>query len=131
MKRNLLKKIIFCLGFLAVVSLILTYSLSSNPASSRKEAAQKVEYTSGNLRDPFESPFEMGEQIQKETIVGLPQLQVQGMIWGSAMPQAIVNNMIVKIGEIVDGAEILDIRKEGVYVLYEGKQYILRPIISK
>ena len=131
MKKNLLKKIIFCFGFLAIGLLIVTYSWSLSPAAPKIGLAKKVEYTSGNLRDPFESPFEMGDEVATESVVGLPQLQVQGMIWGSAMPQAIVNNTIVKIGEIVDGAEILDIRKEGVYVLYEGKQYILRPIISK
>lgn len=102
-------------------------------------ARAAVSYTSRGLRDPFKSPFEMqgipvvaeAEPTAPTVEYGLSHLNVQGMVWGSKMPQAIINNQIVRIGEIIDGAEILEIRREGVYVLYEGKQYIVRPTIYK
>ena len=62
---------------------------------------------------------------------GLSHLQVQGMVWSSKMPQAIINDTVVSIGEVIDDAEILDIRKEGIYLLYQGRQYIIRPSISR
>ena len=89
----------------------------------------KVEYTSEILRDPFRSPFEaLSSPLDEVPVeVGLSHLTVQGMVWDSAMPQAIINNQVVKIGEVISEAKILDIRKEGVYVLYENKRCILRP----
>jgi hypothetical protein len=124
MKRYLLKNIIFCLGFLFILPEITQ--------------ARQINYTSQNLRDPFQNPFEMHlitkEQPERpvESIgYDLPHLSVQGIVWGTQMPQAIINNTIVKIGESIAEAEVLDIRKEGVYLLYQGKQYILRPMILK
>ncbi|MBL7085393.1 MAG: hypothetical protein ISS43_04730 [Candidatus Omnitrophica bacterium] len=134
MKKFLLKRSIFCLGFLASLTLFLIYSLNRVQASPQKETARKVKYTSYNLRDPFQSPFEMVEaETIEPTVIGadLPHLRVQGIVWGSKVPQAIINNTVVKVGEIIEGAEIIDIRKEGVYVLYEEGQYILRPSILK
>ena len=132
MKKSLSKKIIFCLGFLTASSLILSHSLSRAQGSSKGTPVKRVKYTSQDLPDPFKSPFEREEAVGEPTVTaGLPHLEVQGMVWGSKMPQAIINNTVVTAGEVIEGAEIIDIRKEGVYVLYEENQYILRPAISK
>ena len=100
--------------------------------------AKAVEYTSQGLRDPFRSPFETlrpddRSELPEDTPLqyGLAHLRVQGLVWGTSMPQAIINNTVVRVGEVIGGAEVLDIRKEGVFVLYEGQQYIVRPIIPK
>ena len=136
MKKTLLKKLTFCLGFLSLLSLILTFSLAGAQLSP-KPGLPKVEYTGQGLRDPFQSPFELYKPVEEPeekpppVIGGLSHLEVQGIIWDSKIPQAIINNTVVKAGEVIEGAEILAIRKEGVYVLYEGKQYILRPGMAK
>ncbi len=138
MKSYLLKKTIFSFGLLITLSLILTYSLLMAQIISKVSSGKEVKYTSQHLRDPFQSPFEMmqmdiGPVEPEPTTIGygLPHLQVQGMIWGSEMPQVIINNTVVKVGEVIEDAKILDIRKEGVYVLHEEKRYILRPAILK
>ncbi|UCB57503.1 MAG: hypothetical protein JSV30_02670 [Candidatus Omnitrophota bacterium] len=138
MKKTLVKKIMFCLGLLAVLSLIAGYPLVRAQRTLKRQTGT-VEYTGRGLRDPFESPFELFvplEEVPKEKkrapiAGGLAHLVVQGMIWDSKIPQAIINNTVVRPGEVIEGAEILDIRKEGVYVLYEGNQYILRPTILR
>ena len=107
--------------------------------------AERIEYTSEDLRDPFQSSFEIERQMYKfepepepepkvqlkPLRTTLPGLQVQGMVWSTNKPQAIINDTLVRIGDTIAGAEILDIRKEGVYVLYEERQYILRPTIFR
>ncbi|MBN2096862.1 MAG: hypothetical protein JW714_00120 [Candidatus Omnitrophica bacterium] len=126
MKKNIIKKSFFYLGLLAALSLFISSSLV------RAQSAQpQVKYTARDLRDPFLSIFEM-QKLSDQPAVGeaISHLKVQGMIWGAKMPQAIINDTVVRVGEIVGGAEILEIRKEGIYVLYQGKQYILRPTIE-
>jgi len=130
MKRPLFKKIFFYLSPLALVSLFLAYSLVKAQVSPEMANVREIKYTSGDLPDPFESPWERQQAPTKEkpaVAYDLPQMEIQGMIWGSEMPQAIINNTVVRVGESIQGAEIIDIRQEGVYVLYQGRQYILRP----
>lgn len=136
MKKTLLKKLTFCLGFLALLSLILAFPLPGAQLNPKPGFAEKVEYTSQGLRDPFQSPFELFEAVEElegkgPVVGGLPHLEVQGMVWDSSLPQAIINNTVLRVGEVIEGAEILAIRREAVYVLYEGRQHILRPTIPK
>jgi hypothetical protein len=79
-----------------------------------------------NARDPFkpaleeEQDKEVPEQEEK-----LPELTVQGLIWGSSLPQAIVNNKVVKVGDKIEGAEVVSIDKQGVTVLFANKEHKL------
>jgi hypothetical protein len=50
---------------------------------------------------------------------------VQGVIWGGIMPQAIINNKIVNIGDVIEGAEVIEISKKGVTLLYKKRKYTL------
>lgn len=138
MKKALSRKIILHLVFLSFLSLILAFPLSGAQLNPKPGFAEKVEYTSQGLRDPFQSPFELFRPVVEEpeekpspVVGGLPHLEIQGMVWDSPLPQAIINNTVVRVGEVIEGAEILSIRKEAVYVLYEGRQHILRPTILK
>jgi hypothetical protein len=90
----------------------------------------KVEYRADTLRNPFEQPLVFTEseedvsfQDKDEKIA--PDLVVQGLIWGSSLPQAIINNKVVKVGDVIQGADIIDISKEGVLVLFAGTEYKL------
>ncbi|MEW6101077.1 MAG: hypothetical protein AB1481_02150 [Candidatus Omnitrophota bacterium] len=87
-----------------------------------------VIYDAETLRDPFEQRFvrEENEKDGKITIQPsqpLPQLTVQGVIWGSSRPQAIINGNVVNIGDTVDGAHIINIDKQGVTVLYGSQKH--------
>lgn len=91
-----------------------------------------AEYRAGDLRDPFQSPF-----LPEETSVAgpavpteaapqtPPSLKVQGIIWGGDFPQAIINNTVVKIGDIIEDAEIMDINQSGVIVACGNYTYSL------
>jgi hypothetical protein len=57
----------------------------------------------------------------------LPNLVVQGLIWGGAFPQAIINNKVVKEGDIIEGARLLKVEKAGVSLLFEGREFTLSP----
>lgn len=103
------------------------------PASEETETITRpnVEYKAGNFRDPFqieieEESAEPGkiEEISEETYA-LSPLTVQGIIWGGRFPQAIVNNKVLKIGDTIEGALVIDIKKDEITLLYKGKQYKL------
>ena len=87
-----------------------------------------VEYKSGKLRDPFRTYLikeEPKPAPQENTDLAKPQLdlsslKVQGIIWGVKTPQAIINNQVLTIGDLIEGAEILSIDKKGITLSYNG-----------
>lgn len=98
------------------------------------DALNPKEYKAELLRDPFQSYPEEGLSAFKQEgeipQAGMPQeslpsLNVQGVIWGGSLPQAIINNKVVKIGDTQEGARIVDISKNGVTVFFNGRKYIL------
>ncbi|MDP2927555.1 MAG: hypothetical protein Q8N80_01990 [Candidatus Omnitrophota bacterium] len=87
-----------------------------------------VEYKSSKLRDPFRTYLikEEPRQLPQENIdltkpgLDLGKLKVQGIIWGVATPQAIINNKVLTIGDLIEGAEILSIEKKGITLSFNG-----------
>lgn len=89
-----------------------------------------IEYKAAGLRDPFEAPSVKKGEADEDAVTKLsatppPVLTVQGLIWGGDIPQAIINDNVVKLGDTIQGAKILSITKDGVTVLFEGMQYNL------
>lgn len=102
-----------------------------------------IEYSSGDLRDPFSDLFQLAiekEKKEKEgqyiqvSLVGtdpekpmpsLEKFKVQGVIWGGKFPQAIINNKILGVGDLLDGAEIVNIEKKGISLSFAGRIAIL------
>jgi hypothetical protein len=101
---------------------------SEEPAASEtKVAPAKVEYKSENLRDPFRPERIKEEQPKAPTEKrALPSLDITGMVWGGKLAQAIINNKVVKAGDIIDGeVRIIDVGRNGVTILFDNQQYTL------
>jgi len=108
----------------------LEEKMPSQPKKEEETLLQPVvEYKAGNLRDPFQESDERKLELSPEgkaepaKVSMPPSLEIQGIAWGGSFPQAIINNQVVKIGDVLSGAEIINISKEGVTVLYSGKRH--------
>jgi len=97
----------------------------------------EVKYEAKGLRDPFKTPFEKNfgaESAQEpppeaaDTV--LSQLKVQGVIWGGSFAQAIINDKVLKVGDSIEGALIIDISKAGIVFFYGGRKYTISSPIS-
>ena len=68
---------------------------------------EKVEYTAEEVSDPFAAQTE--EPVQKEEVPKkpLPEFKIQGLIWGCKLPQAIVNNKVVMVGDTLEEARMM------------------------
>ena len=96
-----------------------------------------LEYNAYNLRDPFEDLLtQKKEGIRKpgesegETVTP-PRLSVQGLVWGGRTPQAIIDNRVVKVGDVIEEAEIIEISKDGVTMVYKKRIFKLSSPASK
>lgn len=94
-----------------------------------------ITYDAEEARLPFKSPFDEEKKEEIEENVVLPEMSFQGMIWKSRRPQAIINNKVYDINDIIDiGTEegksevkVKDISKDGIHLKYKGKEFIVRP----
>jgi len=59
--------------------------------------------------------------------IGITDLKLQGIFWGSSNPQAIINRKIVSVGDQVEDAEVEAITKESVTLSRNGQEFELKP----
>lgn len=93
-----------------------------------------VKYSADNFRDPFRAPVIEEEKKAVKPVkrypgsgpeVKLPPLKISGVIWGTKIPQAIINNKVVKIGDMIDGVKIINISREEITVSYQSREFKL------
>lgn len=100
----------------------------------------QAEYTALGLRDPFESQLplpepepELGPAVSQEpeavieapkAPVTPPEIDVDGIVSGGAIPQAVIQAKVVRVGDTIAGARIAKITKEGVEVVFEGESFM-------
>ncbi len=57
--------------------------------------------------------------------VNPPKLDVAGLVWNTNKPQAIINNQVANIGDVIADAEIVEIDSTGVKVLFQGEYFTI------
>lgn len=99
------------------------------------ENEKGVTYDTYSERAPFKSPFEEEEAAVAGEQVTLPVMSFQGMIWSSTRPQAIIDNKVYDIGDVVvagtgdvkEEVKIKDISRGGISLKYKGKEFLVKP----
>jgi hypothetical protein len=104
------------------------------PAESRSPAV----YAAGDLRDPLKSflpepdqPAQVGATQAESPVVETPPLPppltVQGLLWGGPEPKAIINGQLHGINDVIEGAKIVAIDRDGVTIEYHGASVSYSP----
>ncbi len=86
--------------------------------------------TAGGPQDvPIPPPESVPEvaPAQKEVVVPKPEFQINGLTWDTPQPQAIVNSLVVDVGDYVGQWKITGIDKEGIKVKYQTFEYLIEP----
>lgn len=103
------------------------------PVAEESKEVQVIKPVIGRPKTAFQQPRQILQDkplIEKNPTapaVTLPELKVSGLIWNSNRPQAIINDQVVDLGDTVNSAKIIDIRKDGIDVLYRGQQSTINP----
>ena len=109
-----------------------------SPAFSQiaEEASAEVTLT---FKNPFISPLpkkDIAEEdrpvaipnsIQKvqEPEITLPNLVINGLVWNTPTPQAIINAQVVAAGDSIDGIKVLKIDPRSIEVEFKGKHFVI------
>jgi len=83
----------------------------------------RIEYKSASLRDPFQTYILSEKQVITQAsattdlskpAVNFSELKVEGIIWGTKTPQAIINSKVYIVGDRIEDAEIISIDNKGI-----------------
>jgi hypothetical protein len=106
---------------------VLLLSLAVPASAAEKPAAPgRVTYEGASIRDPFQWASEP-VKAEARKAVGEMTFTLEGLVWRSDRPQAIINGQIVGKGGKIGTAEILDITEKGVKMQAKGQQFWLKP----
>jgi len=97
---------------------------------SLPKSALDTEYTLSE-RDPLKDLFQLYlyktriVKAEEKIEIPLPKLTIEGIVWNSDMPQAIVDGSVVRIGDIIKDVEIIGIEKKGIIVSYNDEKVLI------
>jgi hypothetical protein len=102
-----------------------------------EEMVRRVEFNEADSKDPFASPLPQKDVTLYKQVADsggqgatLPIFSVQGLVWGTDKPQAIIDNKIFNIGDEIKGAKIIAIDKDGVKILYQERTFLVNPEVK-
>lgn len=105
------------------LTILLLLSLQAGFVLSREK--KEIKYFGGNYRDPFLSALPQEKRVEKVEKVNPPDLKLQGIVWGTDKPRAIINGIVLGKGDKIGEAEILEIKKEGIEFIYKEHLFFL------
>ena len=79
-------------------------------------------------RDPFLLPVKRKEKVKKSLPMEPPQLALKGIAWDETEPLALINGLLVKEGDTIQGARIVKIDFDRVAVRYGSKKFVIKLI---
>ncbi len=78
-------------------------------------------------------PFKIAEGRLPESQKGpdhFSNFHITGLVWGPQGYQALINDQVVRVGDVVDGARIVSITKYGVELAKDGQTRFI-PLVKK
>ncbi len=68
---------------------------------------------------------------QRPDVSEPPSVTINGLVWNTRRPQAIVNKKVVAIGDTVDDFTIASITKAGIDIVYNGETFFIAYVKQK
>jgi len=93
----------------------------------QEEINQMLVYHKGQ-RDPLMLPAEKVAKARKTAPIKLPLLSLKGIAWDETEPLALINDLVVKEGDTIQGAKIVKIDFDRVAVRYGSKKFVIKLI---
>ena len=79
-------------------------------------------------RDPFYLPLKNKEEIKESLPLQPPKLVLKGIAWDETKPLALINGLLAKEGDTIQGATIEKICFDRVAIRYRSKKFVIELI---
>ena len=99
----------------------------SNWLKKQGEIEEMLAYHEG-ARDPLHLPLKKKEEIKESLPLQPPKLVLKGIAWDETKPLALINGLVAKEGDTIQGARIVKIDFEWVAIRYRSKEFVIELI---
>ena len=122
-----------------VLILILFLLLPAYSSKAEIKSVKRVVFDTQGLPNPFrsllpekriEEKIELVKIEEPEISVPPPEVDIQGIVWGGPFPQAIIDNQVIREGDVLGEYEpitILEIKPQEIVVLFKKKLFTYHP----
>jgi hypothetical protein len=99
----------------------------SNWLKKQGEIEEMLAYHEG-ARDPFYLSLKKKEEIKGSLPLQPPKLVLKGIAWDETKPLALINGLLAKEGDTIQGATIVKIDFERVVIRYRSEEFVIKLI---
>ena len=99
----------------------------SNWLKKQGEIEEMLAYHEG-ARDPFYLSLKKREEIKESLPLQPPKLVLKGIAWDETKPLALINGLLAKEGDTIQGATIVKIDFERVVIRYRSEEFVIKLI---
>jgi type II secretory pathway component PulC len=99
----------------------------SNWLEKQEEMNKMLVYHEGR-QDPF---LLLAKKKEKSLPIQPPKLVLKGIAWDETEPLALINDLVAKEGDTIQGARIVKIDFDRVAISYRGKKFVVELISPK
>jgi len=103
-------------------------ALSLSSWLEKQEKIDKMLIYHQSPRDPFLLSVEKKEEEEKSLPIQPPNLVLKGIAWDEIEPLALINGLVVKEGDTIEGVRIVRIDFERILVRYRSKEFVIKLI---
>lgn len=99
----------------------------SNWLKKQGEIEEMLAYHEG-ARDPFYLSLKKREEVKESLPLQPPKLVLKGIAWDETKPLALINGLLAKEGDTIQGATIVKIDFERVVIRYRSEEFVIKLI---
>jgi DNA-binding transcriptional regulator YdaS (Cro superfamily) len=99
----------------------------SNWLKKQGEIEEMLAYQEG-ARDPFYLSLKKKEETKESLPLQPPKLVLKGIAWDETKPLALINGLLAKEGDTIQGATIVKIDFERVVIRYRSEEFVIELI---
>lgn len=99
----------------------------SNWLKKQGEIEEMLAYHEG-ARDPFYLSLKNREEVKESLPLQPPKLVLKGIAWDETKPLALINGLLAKEGDTIQGATIVKIDFERVVIRYRSEEFVIKLI---
>ena len=94
--------------------------------ASVRQTRNSFVYGESGRRDPM-VPLVVasGAKRKRRTYRSAPKLLLEGIVWSQDVPIAVINGTVLKEHDLIEGVEVLQIRRDRVTLLYRSREFVL------
>jgi len=103
-------------------------ALSLSHWLKKQEEMEKMLIYHKDSRDPLVLRAKKTAEARKVIPIKPPPLSLKGIAWDETEPLALINDLLVKEGDTIQGARIVKIDFDGIAVRYHSKKFVIKLI---